>query len=201
MNPPLDIEGASNALSKFSYDCAYFRRMKRDLLASGWSESQIFGRAEIDVDTILLGFVDPQDNQPVSTWCSRTVNKILPASSLPVRLASTWLLTKMMRVSFEAVNDGGVSDTGLVPHLAKRREPQCKSGMVDTVRQQAAGRDSIRHLGRSYTMVCRETSRLSGLEPTDNGQAPDSPASVPASARLSGGPLCGPDRSNMAIRG
>jgi hypothetical protein len=98
MDPPLDIEAASNALNKFSFDCTYFRRAKRDLLANGWSESQIFGRAELDVDTILLGFVDPQDTQTVPTWCSRTVNKILPATPLPVRLASTWLLTKMMRV-------------------------------------------------------------------------------------------------------
>jgi hypothetical protein len=98
MDPPLDIEAASNALSKFSFDCTYLRRAKRDLLANGWSESQIFGRAELDVDTILLGFVDPQDTQTVPTWCSRTVNKILPATPLPVRLASTWLLTKMMRV-------------------------------------------------------------------------------------------------------
>jgi hypothetical protein len=98
MDPPLDIEGASSALSKFSFDCSYYRRAKRDLLANGWSESQIFGRAELDVDTILLGFVDPQDTQTVPTWCSRTVNKILPATPLPVRLASTWLLTKLMRV-------------------------------------------------------------------------------------------------------
>ncbi|EAT84223.1 hypothetical protein SNOG_07947 [Parastagonospora nodorum SN15] len=67
MDPPLDIEGASTALSKFSFDCTYFRRAKRDLLANGWSESQIFGRAEVDVDTILLGFVDPQDTQTVPT--------------------------------------------------------------------------------------------------------------------------------------
>jgi len=105
MNPPLDIEAASNALSKFSFDCAYFQRMKRGLLENGWSERQIFGGAEIDVDAILLGFADPQDNQPVPTWCSRTVNKILPATPLPVRLASTWILTKMMRVSLDVFKD------------------------------------------------------------------------------------------------
>lgn len=99
MNPPLDIEGAANALSKFGYDCTYYRRTKRDLLNNGWNEAQIFGRAEMDVDTILLGFADPQDDQIVPTWCSRIVNKILPASPLPVRLASAWVLTKMMRVS------------------------------------------------------------------------------------------------------
>jgi hypothetical protein len=98
MDPPLDFEAAQNALGKFSFDCTYFRRAKTELLRNGWSESQVFGRAEIDVDTILLGFVDPQDTQTVPTWCSRTVNKILPATPLPVRLASTWILTKLMRV-------------------------------------------------------------------------------------------------------
>jgi hypothetical protein len=68
------------------------------MLANGWDEAQIFGRNEIDVDTILLGFIDPQDGQPVPTWSSRICNKLLPAASLPVRLASTFLLTKMMRV-------------------------------------------------------------------------------------------------------
>jgi hypothetical protein len=98
MNPTLDIEAAENALSKLSYDCTYFQRAKQELLANGWNETQIFGTAEIDVDTILLGFVDPQDSQTVSTWCSRTVNKVLPRTPLVVRLASTWILTKMMRV-------------------------------------------------------------------------------------------------------
>ena len=111
MNPPLDIEASTNALTKFSCDCAYFRTAKRDLLENGWSEGQVFGRAEIDVDTILLGFVDPQDTQTVPTWCSRTVNRILPATSLPVRLASTWLLTKMMRVSFAPVDHADVTNT------------------------------------------------------------------------------------------
>ena len=100
MNPsPLSLEAATDALNKFGYDCAYYRRSKRDVLANGWSEEQIFGRSEMDVDTLLLGFIDPQDVQPVSTWCARTVNKLLPAAPLPVRLASTWLLTKLMRVS------------------------------------------------------------------------------------------------------
>jgi hypothetical protein len=107
----MDIEAATNALTKFSCDCKYFRTAKRDLLENGWSEGQVFGRAEIDVDTILLGFVDPQDTQTVPTWCSRTVNRILPATSLPVRLASTWLLTKMMRVSFALVDHADVTNT------------------------------------------------------------------------------------------
>lgn len=70
-----------------------------DLLANGWSEAQIFGGSEIDVDSLLLGFADPQDNQTVPAWCARTVNKILPTANLPVRLASTWVLSKLMRVS------------------------------------------------------------------------------------------------------
>jgi hypothetical protein len=98
MNPALDLEAAENALSKLNYDCTYFQRAKQELLATGWNETQIFGTAEIDVDTILLGFVDPQNSQTVSTWCSRTVNKVLPRTPLVVRLASTWILTKMMRV-------------------------------------------------------------------------------------------------------
>ena len=97
--PPLDLEAAANALQKFGYDCGYYRRLKREHLRSGVSDVHIFGRSEIDVDTLLLCFLDPQDEQPVSTWCSRTVNKLLPTSPLPVRLASTWVLTKLMRVS------------------------------------------------------------------------------------------------------
>lgn len=103
--PPDAMDGAErfafagdSELGKFSFDCAFYRRTKRELLANGWDEVQIFGQNEIDVDTILLGFMDPQDGQPVPTWSSRTVNKILPAAPLPVRLASTYLLTKMMRV-------------------------------------------------------------------------------------------------------
>ena len=95
----LDLEAASDALNKFGLDCAYYRRIKRELLTSGWSEAQIFGRSDIDVDTLLLGFLDPQESQPVSTWCSRTVNKLLPSTPLPVRLASAYVFTKMMRVS------------------------------------------------------------------------------------------------------
>jgi hypothetical protein len=95
----MTLESAANALSKFGFDCAYYRRTKQELLANGWNEVQIFGRFELDVDSLLLGFVDPQDTQPVPAWCSRTVNKILPAAPLPVRLASTWVLTKLMRVS------------------------------------------------------------------------------------------------------
>lgn len=96
---PMTLETAANALSKFGFDCAYYRRTKQELLANGWNEAQIFGRFEIDVDSLLLGFVDPQDTQPVPAWCARTVNRILPAATLPVRLASTWILTKLMRVS------------------------------------------------------------------------------------------------------
>lgn len=88
----------SNEIGKFTFDFAFYRRTKRDLLANGWDETQIFGRNEIDVDSVLLGFIDPQDAQPVPTWASRTVNKLLPAAPLPVRLASTYLLTKMIRV-------------------------------------------------------------------------------------------------------
>ncbi|KAF2788249.1 hypothetical protein K505DRAFT_342252 [Melanomma pulvis-pyrius CBS 109.77] len=91
------IFDTSTEFGKFSFDCGYYRRTKREMLASGWDEAQIFGRHEIDVDTILLGFVDPQDEQPVPTWSSRTVNKILQAAPMPVRLASAFLLTKLMR--------------------------------------------------------------------------------------------------------
>lgn len=101
MNPSplnMDMTAAADPLSKFGFDCAFYRRTKRDLLANGWSESQIFGRSEIDVDTLLLGFMDPQDAQPVSTWCAKTCNRVLPTASFPIRLASTWVLTKMVRV-------------------------------------------------------------------------------------------------------
>ena len=137
-NPsPLSLEAAANALNKFGFDCAFYRRTKRDLLANGWSEVQIFGRSEIDVDTLLLGFLDPQDAQPVSTWCSRTVNKLLPASPLPVRLASTWLLTKLMRVSPSFPCRRVVANASTVSHLAKCREYECQSGMVDATSREA----------------------------------------------------------------
>lgn len=137
-NPsPLSLEAAANALNKFGFDCAFYRRTKRDLLANGWSEVQIFGRSEIDVDTLLLGFLDPQDAQPVSTWCSRTVNKLLPASPLPVRLASTWLLTKLMRVSSSFPWLRVVANASTVSHLAKCREYECQSGMVDATSREA----------------------------------------------------------------
>lgn len=100
-------------------------------------EVQIFGRSEIDVDTLLLGFLDPQDAQPVSTWCSRTVNKLLPASPLPVRLASTWLLTKLMRVSPSFPWRRVVANASTVSHLAKCREYECQSGMVDATSREA----------------------------------------------------------------
>lgn len=137
-NPsPLSLEAAASALNKFGFDCAFYRRTKRDLLANGWSEVQIFGRSEIDVDTLLLGFLDPQDAQPVSTWCSRTVNKLLPASPLPVRLASTWLLTKLMRVSPSFPWRRVVANASTVSHLAKCREYECQSGMVDATSREA----------------------------------------------------------------
>lgn len=137
-NPsPLSLEAAANALNKFGFDCAFYRRTKRDLLANGWSEVQIFGRSEIDVDTLLLGFLDPQDAQPVSTWCSRTVNKLLPASPLPVRLASTWLLTKLMRVSSSFPWRRVAANASTVSHLAKCGEYECQSGMVDATSREA----------------------------------------------------------------
>jgi len=67
------------------------------MLANGWDEAQIFGRNEMDVDTLLLGFADPQESLPVPTWASKMVNRVLPAAPIPVRLASASLLTKMMR--------------------------------------------------------------------------------------------------------
>jgi hypothetical protein len=93
---PFDLNEAGE-LGKFSFDCAFYRRTKREMLAHGWEEVQVFGRTDIDVDTLLLGFADPHDGQPVPTWSSRTVNKLLPTASLPLRLASAYLLTKMMR--------------------------------------------------------------------------------------------------------
>ncbi|KAL5120700.1 hypothetical protein ACEQ8H_001449 [Pleosporales sp. CAS-2024a] len=121
IDPPLDIEAASAALTKFSYDSTYFCRAKRDLLANGWSENQIFGRAEIDVDTLLLGFVDPQDTQTVPTWCARSVNKILPSMPLPVRLASTWLLTKMMRyLIWPSVDNMNANPDWMMPSIGKK---------------------------------------------------------------------------------
>jgi len=35
------------------------------MLANGWNEVQIFGRGEVDVDSILLSFTDTQEGQPV----------------------------------------------------------------------------------------------------------------------------------------
>ena len=94
-----NFNDSTSEFGKFSFDCAFYRRTKREMLANGWDETQIFGRQEIDVDTILLGFMDPHDSQSVPTWSSRTVNKLLPAAPIPLRLASAYLLTKMMRVS------------------------------------------------------------------------------------------------------
>ncbi|KAL7780138.1 hypothetical protein CFE70_010160 [Pyrenophora teres f. teres 0-1] len=73
-NPaPHSVEASTNALNKFGFDCAFYQRTKRDLIANGWNEAQIFGRSEIDVDTVLLCFLDPQDAQPVAT-CQHTMN-------------------------------------------------------------------------------------------------------------------------------
>jgi hypothetical protein len=102
--PALDTAPAFNyqnvttspALDKFSFDCAFYRRTKREMVANGWDKAQIFGRTEIDVDSIILGFTDPQDGEPIPTWASRTVNKLLPGLPLPARLGSAFLLTKMM---------------------------------------------------------------------------------------------------------
>ncbi|KAF2016331.1 hypothetical protein BU24DRAFT_422676 [Aaosphaeria arxii CBS 175.79] len=93
---PFNINEATD-IGKFSFDCAFYRRTKREMLSNGWDHVQIFGRSEIDVDSILLGFMDPQEGQSVPTWASRIVNKLLPAVPIPTRLASTYLLTKMMR--------------------------------------------------------------------------------------------------------
>ena len=75
------------------------------MLASGWNEVQIFGRGEVDVDSILLGFTDTQEGQPVPTWAARMVGKMLVDEPLPVRLASAYLLAKMMRVSLRTSAD------------------------------------------------------------------------------------------------
>jgi len=88
---------ASNDLGKFSFDCGFYHRTKREMLANGWDEVQIFGRHELDIDTVLLGFMEPEHAHPVPTWASRTINKLLQSSPVPVRLATTYLLTKMMR--------------------------------------------------------------------------------------------------------
>ncbi|KAJ4305292.1 hypothetical protein N0V90_000823 [Kalmusia sp. IMI 367209] len=88
----------TNEYSKFSFECGVYRRTKREMLANGWDEAQIFGRNEVDVDTLLLGFVDSQESQPVPTWAAKMINKMLPTGPLPIRLASAFLLTKMMRL-------------------------------------------------------------------------------------------------------
>jgi len=102
------VEGGDPA-AKFSFDCSFFRRTKRELLANGWDEGQIFGRGEVDVDSILMGLNDPYMGQSVPTWASRTVCKMLPTLPLPIQLASACLLTKMMRwmiwPSVENMND------------------------------------------------------------------------------------------------
>ncbi|KAF2133529.1 hypothetical protein P153DRAFT_308473 [Dothidotthia symphoricarpi CBS 119687] len=119
--PPLTLDAATNVFNKFAFDYTYYRSRKRELLANGWSEAQIFGRIEVDVDTLLLGFVDPQDTQTVPTWCSRTVNKLLPAASLPVRLASTWILTKLTRyLVWPSVENMNANPEWLTPPIGKQ---------------------------------------------------------------------------------
>lgn len=78
------------------------------MLANGWDEAQIFGRNEVDVDTLLLGFADPQESLPVPTWAAKMVNRMLPSATLSIRLASTFLLTKMMRVRFRGASNSAV---------------------------------------------------------------------------------------------
>jgi hypothetical protein len=68
------------------------------MIANGWGEAHVLGRVEMDVDTLILGFSDPQESLPVSTWASKMVNRMLPGASVPIRLASASVLTKMMRV-------------------------------------------------------------------------------------------------------
>ena len=75
------------------------------MLANGWNGVQIFGRGEVDVDSILLGFTDTQEGQSVPAWAARMVSKTLVNEPLPVRLASAYLLTKMMRVSLRTSAD------------------------------------------------------------------------------------------------
>ncbi|KAB2099688.1 hypothetical protein AG0111_0g12083 [Alternaria gaisen] len=126
MNPsPLDLEvAAKNASNKFRFHCAYYQRTRRELLTRGWSEVQVFGRSEIDVDTILRGFLDPQDTQPVSTWCSRTVNKMLPTTPLPVRLALAYVFTKLMRyLIWPSAENMNANPDWLMPPVGKQDSP------------------------------------------------------------------------------
>ncbi|CAI6340321.1 unnamed protein product [Periconia digitata] len=98
MNGPASFAmSESNEHSKFSFECAYYKRVKREMIANGWDQEQIYGSEDIDVDSLLLGFMDPQETQSIPTWSSRMVNKMLPTVAMPTRLASTFLLTKMMR--------------------------------------------------------------------------------------------------------
>jgi hypothetical protein len=133
----LSLEAATTALNKFGYDCAFYRRSKQDLFANGWNQEQVIGRYEMDVDSVLLGYMDPQDVHPVSTWCSRTVNKLLPVAPIPVRLASTWLLTKLIRVGATFTMRCQAANDFLVPHLALCREHERGSGMVDAASGEA----------------------------------------------------------------
>jgi len=120
-----------NEISKFGYDCAVYRRTKREMLANGWDEAQIFGRNEVDVDTLILGFVDPAESQPVPTWAAKTVNKMLPTAAIPIRLASAFLLTKMMRVGLFGVPSHNDILIGTVVGVAKCGKYEFHAKMVD----------------------------------------------------------------------
>lgn len=89
------------------------------MLANGWNEVQIFGRGEVDVDSILLGFTDTQEGHPVPTWAARMVGKTLVNEPLPVRLASAYILAKMMRVSLRTSADESNTEATLVAHMAE----------------------------------------------------------------------------------
>lgn len=85
-------------LRKLNFETQVYKQTKREMLASGWNQVQIFGQNAIDVDSLLLGYADPQNAQPVSAWAARVVNRSLSAASMPLRLALSSLLTKLMKV-------------------------------------------------------------------------------------------------------
>lgn len=93
---PFPPSGGNESI-KISFDSASYRRAKREMLANGWGETQVFGRKAVDVDTLILGFADPRESLPVPTWAARMANKMLPTVAIPIRLASAYLLTKIMR--------------------------------------------------------------------------------------------------------
>ena len=111
-----------NEGEKINLDSALYRRTKREMLANGWDEIEVFGRKAIDVDTLILGFVDPGESLPVPTWAAKMANKMLPTVAAPTRLASAYLLTNMMRV--------GVPKTSVV-----RCDTHGRSGWCGRVRK------------------------------------------------------------------